>query len=410
MGRSKHRMPRRSARGWGIRAVLAIVVAILGYAEVARTLGYTLRTRNIEHAHDLAPGDGRITALLAQKLSGPDAKAADRARGDTIAKRALQQDPTAVAAVSTLGLNAQVRGDGASARRYFAYADRLSRRDLPAQLWWIENAVAQGDLANALHHYDIALRTSLLAPDLLFPILGSALAEPVVRTALIRTLATRPNWGTAFVQYASTQGADPRASAILFERMIETGQTVPPDSRVALVGRLIASGFPDAAWTLYVIGHRKADRRASRDPAFASDPAEATPFDWTPVNDSSIAASIQRSEHGGLVDLAVPTSIGGPMLQQMQLLPPGDYRLVGHSIGIDQQKRSSPYWELNCSDGRQLGRVSMPNSAQAGGVFTGQFTVPMGCPVQILRLLARPSDAVTGLTGQIDRVRLAPAH
>ena len=47
--------------------MLVLLLAVLGYTSVAWTLGYAVRTRNPVRAHALAPGDGRITALLAEK-------------------------------------------------------------------------------------------------------------------------------------------------------------------------------------------------------------------------------------------------------------------------------------------------------------------------------------------------------
>ena len=54
--------------------------------------------------------------------------------------------------------------------------------------------------------------------------------------------------------------------------------------------------------------------------------------------------------------------------------------------------------------------MTLPNSAQGGGNFAASFSVPSDCPVQVLTLIARPSEAIGGLSGQIDRVELAPAR
>ena len=96
------------------------------------------------------------------------------------------------------------------------------------------------------------------------------------------------------------------------------------------------------------------------------------------------------------------------MLRQLQLLPSGNYRLKGHSSGLDQAGAAAPYWALACSDGREIGRVIIPPSTSANGVFSGLLAVPEGCSVQTLTLVARPSDVITGLSGQIDHVALIP--
>jgi hypothetical protein len=187
-----------------------------------------------------------------------------------------------------------------------------------------------------------------------------------------------------------------------------TGVPIPQEVTAWVVAGLASRNLTDAAWSYYASVRPAADRRASRDFDFTADLTSPTPFDWTPVNDAGVTTSIQRDGKGGVFDFAASPSVGGPLLQQTQMLPPGEYRLLGRSIGIEQPERSRPYWALNCHDGRELGRVEMPNSAQANGVFGGRFSVPAGCPVQTLLLVARPSDSVSGVAGQIDQVRLYP--
>lgn len=404
---------RRSMAEWGARVALAVAVAGLGYVSVAHSFAYMIRGSAPARAHALASWDGRMTALLSEQLSGPQASASDRRRADDLAKLALRQDPTAVAAVATLGIDAQVRGDTAAARRIFAYAEILSRRDLRTRLWAIEDAVGRNDIPGVLRNYDIALRTSRLAPDLLFPVLVTAIGEADVRSALVDTLSRRPPWGEQFITSVSSNGPDTRATADLFRMLHRRGVALPAGASAALVQRLLTENHADDAWQLYAAITPGVDRRMARDPGFTANPADpgaASPFDWTPVTDSGISASIQRNESGGIFDFAVPSNLSGPVLRQVQLLPPGEYVLEGRSIGLEQANDALPYWTLICADGRELGRVTVPNSAHANGRFDGRFTVPASCAVQQLTLVTRASDALSGVTGQIDDVRLRPAN
>lgn len=352
-----------------------------------------------------------MTAAHASALAALDARPAERVRADIFARKALRQDPTAVAAVAALGLNAQIRGDKASARRLFAYAEKLSRRDLQTQLWMIEDAVDHGNVRASLRHYDIALRTKIESRDLLFPVLASASADPQIRTELVRTLATKPLWGTEFIAFAAANGPDPRSTADLLLGGRLAGIAIPDGADAAVISALLGSELVNDAWAYYTAMRGAADRRRSRDPQFTTPPERATAFDWAALNEAGMSTSIQRSDKGGIFDFAAPASVGGPLLQQLQILPPGDYRLDGHSIGIEQAATSRPYWALLCyDDRRELGRVLLPNSTQNGGVFTGRFSVPRNCSTQLLVLFARASDAVAGLSGQIDRVQVVPTR
>lgn len=405
-------LTRRSRIEWGIRAVLAIAALMVGYISVTQSLGFILRNQDPARAYMISMGDGRITAQYAWRtVSDPEATSTDRQRAKALALRALGQDPTAVTAASALGLNFQIDGDVQRARRLFDYAQRLSRRDLQVQLWAIENAVARGDVADTLKHYDIALRTSSNAPDLLFPILGAAIADPLIRQELVGTLSKAPAWGNAFMSYVAVNGADPRSAADLLSALRQRSVALPADASVGVINGLIAAGFYDEAWRYYTTIRPGSTRDQSRDPSFAAKLEAPTLLDWNLLNDGNVTSSIQRDNHRGVLEFSAPPSVGGPVVRQMQLLPPGEYSLSGLSGGIDQVASSLPYWTLTCqSDGRDLGRVDVPRSAQAGGAFRGTFRVPSDCAVQSLTLIARPSETMAGVTGQLRRVQMVPVR
>jgi len=380
---------------------------VIGGYGTAFSIGQAVVSVNPTLAHRLVPYDGRTTAVYAASLTGPEASAAARAQADALASRALRQDPTAVVAASTLGLDAMIEGRKAIARQYFTYAQILSRRDFKTQLWAIENAVGRGDVRGALDQYDIALRTTARGGELFFPILASANATPEVRAGLIHKLVTRPPWGEGFINYLAGSGLDARPAAALFMGLRRAGVVISPVAQADVIEALINGGFTEDAWAYYASLHPGVDRGHSRDPHFAANTDQPTPFDWVAVNTDGISTSIQ----GGAVDFTVPASVSGAMLRQVQLLPPGAYRLSGHSLGIVQEAEALPYWTLICgSTGRELDRVDVPNSATGSGRFVGGFKVPANCPVQVLTLIARPSEATGGLSGQFDTVELVPAR
>lgn len=401
---------RRSATEWGVRGVLALSTAVIGYFSVIYSFAEATNRRDPALAHSLMHGNGRITARLAEQRFEKNPEGTEQGATARLARLALLQDPTAVSAVSTLGFQAHIRGDTQEARRLFDYAQRLSRRNLQAQLWAIEDAVQREDIPGALHHYDIALRTSRVAPDLLFPVLASAITDPTIRSNLVVTLAEKPRWGPQFIAYALANGADPASIASLFVALRQAGVPASPEASSSVVNRLVLGGALEDAWRYYTSVWPGADRRRSRDPQFTADRTAPSPFDWTNINDESVTTSIQRGNEGGVFDFSVRPSTGGPLLRQLLMLPPGSYRIEGHSSGIEQPERSLPYWVLTCRDGRELGRVTMPSSTRSSGVFSGRFNIPEGCPAQSLALVARASDEVSGVTGQIDRVQLAPVE
>lgn len=403
-------LSRRRPKQMGARLALVLIFFGLGCVAVMQSLAMVIQKRSPGEAHALAPNNGFITSQLASKLSGPAATGLDRERADRLARMALRQDPTTVDAAVVLGLNMQIRGDTKFARRPYIYAQTLSRRNLQAQLWAIDDAVTRGNLLPILKHFDIALRTSQVASALLFPTLTTAMVEPEIRTALAQTLAKGPAWANGFMSYVVSEGTDPEATASLFRTVSHLGGVVPDQDSASVINTLIGAGKFDQAWAYYISIYPDAARQSSRDPTFEKHAQTPTPFDWTPFNDGSISASIQRDgQKGGVLTFSAPPSIGGPVVRQIEMLPSGDYVLEGQSEGIAQTDDARPYWSLSCNGGSDLNRVDVPNSSVENGLFGGHFTVPKDCPMQVLTFNVRPSSNISGVTGQIDRLLLRPA-
>ncbi|NJC34883.1 hypothetical protein GGR88_002397 [Sphingomonas jejuensis] len=374
---------------------------------MTQSLALAIRSRLPDTAYALAPWDARVEASFAAELADSGAPSS-RDQADRLAAAALLRDPTAVAAVSVRGVIAALDKDEAEARSYFSFSDRLSRRDLRTRLWLIEDAVGRGDLAAALSHYDVALRTSRQAPELLFPVLSTAIADPRIQEYLSRTLSQRPNWLDSFVESVSYTG-DPVDVAAFYGRLARAGVAIPPSVRAGLVDRLVSAGALDASWTLYRRYNAAANKRFSRDPRFTTRLERPSGFDWVPVQQDGAFASIQAEEDGGFVSFSAPAAVGGPVLSQRQLLPPGRYSLSGRSAEIDQQLTARPYWLITCADGRELGRVVMTNSPDSEARFNGRFVVPADCPMQTLALITRASTQVGGTTGRILEAQIRPA-
>lgn len=398
-----------SAPAWGVRVVLAALAAWIGFVSIADTVANVFVKIDPELAHTLAPSDGQITSLLAERqftLKPDMARDSESAR---LARLALRQDPTATKALTVLGLQAQLRGDAKEARRLFTYSQALSRREIRASIWAIEDAVERGDIPGALENYDIALRTSRTAADILFPVLANAISEPKVRSALLTNLAKQPVWRDSLISFLATRGNDPKTTILFFQEGKGIKLPINDPQRTSLVNALVEKGSINEAWSYYATFRPIIDQGRSRDPDFTQTPDTPSFFDWSVVSNSGATASIQRNEVGSALDFSAPPSIGGTVVYQLQMLPPGTYRLTGHSTGIEQAHELPPYWTLTCRDGRELGRVKVPNSSQSSGNFSGQFRVPSECRVQTLSFIVRPVDAIAGIAGQIDRVQLAPS-
>lgn len=409
-------MPHASARRapsaaiWVARAAIALAALVLAYG--AGVQAWTLAAARDDGARMCADprADARIAGRCALRAIKPGTSAADRAAARRLAMGALRRDPTVVDAVIALGTDAALDNDANAARRYFAYAETLSRREIQTQLWAIEDAVSRNDIPAALRHYDIALRRSIPAREILFPILASALVEPEVRAGLVRTFAAHPRWGGAFLFDAARRGSEPEATAAFFAALARAGIAPPDSASAVLIDTLLARGLVDPAWAYYASMRKGADRRRARDPGFTAELLSRAAFDWQTLGEAGVFTSIERRDGGGVFAFSVPPGENGLLLRQMQVLPAGRYALTGHALGIPQPESARPYWELSCQNGRALGRAVLPGPADTRAAFGGTFTVPADCPVQYLSLIAKPSDTNAGMDGEIYDAALTPAE
>jgi hypothetical protein len=387
-----------------VRGGLAAVLATTGYVATSFSVAQVAARVNPEFAYRLAPYDGRIAARIASAITDGEADPAERVRADALAREALRLDPTAVTALSALGVDADIRSDHQGARQLFGQANRLSRRDLKTQLWEIEDAVGRGDVPEALRAYDIALRTHPYLADILFPVLVGASADQSIRQQLVRTLAARPAWGADFVNFVAAGAVNPDVTSTLLTDLARARVPVPATARRDAVDGLIKAGRLDAAWHYYASTRPDVNRQRGRDPRFTVRNDTPSVLDWVPVNTDGIVATTE----GGGLDFSAPATVGGAVIAQAQLLPSGRYRIAGRASGIAGDTAARPYWVLQCrGEARELGRMVL---GAGNAAFATEVTVPADCPVQTLALVVRPSDTIGGVAGRVEEIALTPVR
>jgi hypothetical protein len=329
---------------------------------------------------------------------------ANNVRTEQLARRALLRDATNVSAAATLGFVVQLR-DPVRAEQLFRYAEGLSRRELRTQIWMIENAVVKGQVQEALRHYDVALRSSSSAPALLYPALAVAIADPFIRRSLIEVLRRRPAWSESFLRGVSINGPDFAAAAALLTELRAGGIAPPAEAIANLSASLAARGDYGRAWRLFADGTPGVSRLRIRNGSFTTGDFTASPFNWLVGNDGGFSAAIQGEPEGVLNVEASPT-VGGVAVKQLQLLPPGRYRLSTRVRNVAQPAESRPYWTIACASGRELSRVQIGQAGEKGAIFADEFIVPSDCAAQWLSLTIVPSDLPEGVSMLVDDVEI----
>lgn len=403
---------RLTAQQIGRVAFILIVAAMVGWVATATTLATIVRRsdpvaamRWWDDAETLASG---AMALLQQNQSRATV---ERARA--LALRAAEREPVNVAAVRTLGIIADLDRRPNEARRYFLYAERLSRRDLPTQLWLIEDNVRRNQVEGALRHYDRALRASRGTRGALLPVLVRASGDPSVIEPLTRLVSGRPPWWPMFADQLVREG---RSMPGLFR--VSRGLRLDPgieEERQLLarfLGRLADAGDFGSAYSLYAQAREPGGMsELLRDGGFEASGPYLPPFDWQLTDEPDLAAIRRPSEirRGTSLALEANNGRGGDVARQLLALPPGRYR-ISLLAGGEGVPSSRPMLSVRCAgEGQQLMRLELPSDAETGTRTGAEFRVASAeCRYQWLAISARSETDGSDARAWVDDITIRP--
>lgn len=337
--------------------------------------------------------DAGAQASLAERLVAAGAsRDVERREAVRLATAALMRDPTQVKAARSLGMVAAVDGRPEHAERLLAYAESLSRRDVPTQLWFIERKVQTGDVDGILRHYDAVLRTSPTGQDLLFPVLARAVDEPVVFAALKDILARDPPWARAFVNRLLSSTADADHISSLALAVLDGSQKDDEVIRQRFVRRFIDRREYDVAFRTYAsLADVASARLLVRNGDFEA-PSRYPPIDWEFASDADLAAlpQIVPGREGLALHFHAGAGRGGVLARQLLHLPGGRYRLTAVIASIPGDLSDRPSLELRCADGGAdavLHNAVFPESRAEGNDWQFVFEVPtVRCSYQWLTI------------------------
>src|SRR3546814_1842431 len=93
-----------------------------------------------------------------------------------LARRSIRATALSSEGFQVLGLVQSAEFEADRAAPVFEYSSRLSRREIPVQVWLLQQGLLNGDVEGALGRLDGAMRVSERSRPSLYPILASAIA------------------------------------------------------------------------------------------------------------------------------------------------------------------------------------------------------------------------------------------
>lgn len=402
----QRRTPRLAARNIGL--VATGMVAWLWV--MAITLSAIALPYNPQWALKLNPFNdaARAVGASADVYGTGDAKRiASAARESRIA---LQGEPTLARAYRMIALDAQQRG--ASAAPAIAAATWLTRRDYVANLSLIEQAVKRGDYRTAMATVDASLRTSPKGQELLFPVLGKALAEPDMAPHFVRTFRANPSWLPSFLSFyiGTQQPAAPLARIMLPVRSALPASHLATDR--GLVALMVAQQDFDAA-RAYVdaidTGSGSGNRATIRNSRFRAE-GKFPPIDWHLSREGAYGADIERIEGGNRLTVMSDEQNSRTVARQLIQLSPGTYTLTATGRIVEGNDEAEAIWRLSCAEKSGSGEFGKLRFVRDGKPDAVRFAVPAGgCRNFYLTLSVAAGFGSSALLAQFSQVDVEPS-
>lgn len=382
-----------------VRIAAALAVASAGVYVAADSLGSALAEANPTLALQLAPRNVVALQTMAGNLLGDVNDPAARRSAAALADQALSRDAGAASAAITLAIIQGVEGGNAKSAALMAAAERLTRRDLRANIWQVENSVARGDVAGALRHFDFALRTSESAPDLMYPTLNAAIGDRRLAGPIARLLATRPPWAIPFLGQLGSAAPDLAGAAEFYLMVKRLGLDPPAIGWTAVVDRLTTAGDVARARNVHTVLRASDPAALINDPNFRGVADSPSVFDWLPSVDEGLQVQIG----GGVPQLSfnAPAGFNGNIARQMLVLAPGRYRLRNTAM-LSDDNGSTPAWKISCVGGDSFESIPVATAVTAPVAFS----VPAGCRAQWIVLALTLVNDERPTAAQISNVQI----
>jgi hypothetical protein len=375
-----------------IRLALAPVLgALVLWIATGVTLNFTLGSSQPEIALAMWP-DGAVAkmALSQRVIKDNQRQPVQVARSLALAREATLREPGSGKPVALLAALADLEGDKLRARELFGLSEQLSRRDLLAQAWLIEDAVQRGRIDEAVTHYNRALAVSWDIRPQLLPILTQAANDPEIRRSLIPVLAKRPDWWTDYmaVLVASSSSAD---ALEISARAVRFDVNAPEELGMAeavLRKLVVLKAYPQLLRLIAGLDKQGTRERLLRGGDFEA-PEGIPPFAWW-FRDSDGVRVYRDTVPGGSLGMWIEADAGaapGGSAQQLIGLGPGRAVLSGVVGNVAAERNSAPRINIVCPNGASIGDFALPASGETGRPFQFKFDVPAeNCLVQWVSL------------------------
>lgn len=315
-------------------------------------------------------------------------------------------NPRALRILSVVSEN----GKSAYPERLLDLSARLSKRELGTQLWQIEKSIAQGNITDALRHYDQAMRTHVESRALLFPVLAGALDDAGIRRAFAPYIARSPSWLHDFLVYAlgNEENAESVAETILAAKGLPKASEFR-EVESLILWRLASSGDPLAAKRFYLsLPGASAKQLQSLDFSEASTAPAYAPLTWAAISSGAGSGGFAKHDDSKSSVFRAEVAAGEhvTVARKMLFLAPGSYTLSTQVDSSGMLPGAAGEFVISCaSNGKAVTLWSGNIRSSATG---NAIRVEPSCVAQYADIRLYGGDNQSGSEFVVKRLSLVP--
>lgn len=368
-------------------------------------------TIRAERPIPFAPINVNAITIRADALLAKSRQKENYALASDLAKSALRAQAINARALRILGVSLGAERSGASTRNLIDLSSRVSRRDMSARVWRIQDAAASDNVAAALQEFDIALRMNSDGQRILFPILDKALSDAGIRKDFVKYLRLSPPWLAPFLDYVVDNGTSvvELAQAVQLQRPL-----LKPEFLQALDSRLLARLAEKQDFSemrRYFETKPGVDRTIMISPALTSNAVDAkfSPIAWQ-LNESPdwSGAFDKQSSNSIALQFSVSPRARGVIAQKILFLPKGQYSIRAKYRYLVRAVGSYASLILGCKIG-SADMVVFSRALNGVDVISGEpieFAIQDGCAAQYLSIEGVGSSEQVDSSFSVDRLDL----
>lgn len=349
-----------------------------------------LMAGNVQRALALNPLSSEALSLSSEAaFSKGDIRTAER-----LARSAVQAATFNVDAVVRLARIKKDMGAGLAAEELMRAAASLGWRHPELQRWSVAEALKHGDIERGLDHADALLRQGFDVDEMLALVRDSA-KHPGAVALVAAKLASNPGWRWRFMAARTLDERHYDAQERILTALKGSKAPPSPEEVVPYLSGLIAKQD-------FARAHRLWRRlfESEDEASFVSDGGfrrwakaarSSSPFEWK-ANAVAGAYAVSDPPPGAtreVMRVQADGSAAGRVIEQLLVLPPGEYVMTVRGGGVEAEPFESLRWDAQCVGGD--GRLALlPSSSRvAAGEHLESFRLRVtgaDCPAQRLEL------------------------